>query len=583
MPEVKGIPVAPGLACGRVHIVRSRPDSVPLWTVPGEAVQGEVDRLSAAIVAVREQLERQQDIVRTTAGEQDAAIFAVHRAILEDPTAAEDVERRLREERVNAEWAVQALIDSLHKQMAGLDGDSVRRYAEDVSEPWVLVRDHLLDRDAEQVSAGQGKVVLAAAELTPQVVTFLERERVLAILTEAGGRFSHGAVLARSFGIPCVVGLPNLLARLEQDMDVLVDGDVGLVTLRPGVDTVDEFLERQQQRQARMRLLDAISGEPAVTPDGHAMAIQVNLESIRDLGTFPVETCDGVGLLRTEFLYMERSQFPSEEDQYRLYRRVVDGMEGRPVVVRVLDIGGDKQLPYFQMPAENNPALGWRGIRVTLEWQDLLRVQLRAALRASAHGEVRLLVPMVGSVEQVRRVRDILESVRKQLEEQGYEIAQHVLLGIMIEVPSAVYVLPELLELVDFVSVGTNDLVQYLLAVDRDNTFVSGLYDPHHPAVVRVLQQIADACGAAGVPCSVCGELAGDPAATLSLLGMGFDAVSAAPNFLPELRFVIRNTTLAQARQLAEDLRGLRTSREVHLRLSAERRRLHRAVGIQES
>ncbi|MBL6721525.1 MAG: phosphoenolpyruvate--protein phosphotransferase [Planctomycetes bacterium] len=581
MPEVKGIPVAPGLAFGRVHIVRSRPDSVPLWTVPGEAVQGEIDRLGAALDAVRDQLGRQQEIVRRTTGEQDAAIFAVHRAILEDPTAVAQVERRLREERVNAEWAVQALIDSLHKQMSGLDGDSVRRYAEDVSEPWVLVRDQLLDRDAEQVSAGQGKVVLAAAELTPQVVTFLERERVLAILTEAGGRFSHGAVLARSFGIPCVVGLPNLLARLEQDMQVLVDGDVGLVTLRPGVETVDEFLERQQQRRARKLALDAVSGEPAVTPDGHAMAIQVNLESIRDLGTFPVQTCDGVGLLRTEFLYMERSQFPSEEDQYRLYRRVVDHMEGRPVVVRVLDIGGDKQLPYFQMPAENNPALGWRGIRVTLEWQDLLRVQLRAALRASAHGEVRLLVPMVGSLEQVRRVREVLESVRSQLVEQGYEVADRVLLGIMIEVPSAVVVLPDLLELVDFVSVGTNDLVQYLLAVDRDNAFVSGLYDPHHPAVVRVLQQIATACAAAGVPCSVCGELAGDPAAALSLLGMGYASVSAAPNFLPELRFVVRNTTLAEAQQLAQDLQRARTSREVHMRLAAERRRLHRAVGVE--
>jgi phosphoenolpyruvate-protein kinase (PTS system EI component) len=260
---------------------------------------------------------------------------------------------------------------------------------------------------------------------------------------------------------------------------------------------------------------------------------------------------------------------------------VVDHMEGRPVVVRVLDIGGDKQLPYFQMPAENNPALGWRGIRVTLEWQDLLRVQLRAALRASAHGEVRLLVPMVGSLEQVRRVREVLESVRSQLVEQGYEVADRVLLGIMIEVPSAVVVLPDLLELVDFVSVGTNDLVQYLLAVDRDNAFVSGLYDPHHPAVVRVLQQIAKACAAAGVPCSVCGELAGDPAAALSLLGMGYAAVSAAPNFLPELRFVVRNTTLAEAQQLAQDLLGARTSREVHMRLAAERRRLHRAVGVE--
>lgn len=578
MPSIKGIPVAPGLALGKVHIIRAKPGTVALWSIPEGAVEDEIARLAAAMDAARDQLTRQQEIVRRNGSEQDAGIFAVHRAILDDPGAQSQVEQRLREDRVNAEWAVQALIDSLHEQLSGLEGDSVRRYADDLSEPWVIVRDLLGAQDAEEVSASQEKVVIAAADLTPQVVTFLERDRILAVLTEAGGRFSHGAVLARSFGIPCVVALPNLMARLEQDMEVLVDGDGGMVTLRPDREVVDDFLERQRQRIARQGVLATVSSLPSITPDGHPFGVHVNLESIRDLDTFDVEICDGVGLLRTEFLYMERSQFPTEEDQYRLYRRMVDAMGGRPVVIRILDIGGDKQLPYLQMPAENNPALGWRGIRVMIEWQDLLRVQLRAALRATAHGEVRLLLPMIGSVEQIKRVSDILRQVREQLVSQGYEISQRVMLGVMIEIPAAVWVLPEILQRVDFISVGTNDLVQYLLAVDRDNSRVSELYDPFHPAVVRVLSDIARTCQEAGVPSSVCGELAGDQAAALSLMGMGYTSISAAPNFLPEIRYAVRSTPLPEARKLAQDLVEAKTSKGVRQRLSQERRRLHNAV-----
>lgn len=575
MPAIKGTAVAPGLALGPVHIVRARPDTVPIWTIPGESVESEIARLQAALDAAREQLSRQEELVRKASGEQDAGIFAVHRMILEDPGALKQVGSRVREERVNAETAVQTLIDRLHQQMSGLEGDSVRNYADDVSEPWRVVLDLLLQRDQEAIAAGGEQVILAAGELTPQVATFLERSRVLAIVTETGGRFSHGAVLARSFGIPCVVGVPNLLARLEQDMQVIVDGDQGHVTLRPDVDVIDAFLESRRQRDARQAGLAAHATLPSVTSDGTPIGVHVNLESIRDLDTFDVAYCDGVGLLRTEFLYMERNQFPSEEEQYRMYRRVLDHMEGRPVVFRTLDIGGDKQLPYFHTPKETNPALGWRGLRVTLEWADLLRIQLRAILRASAHGDARLLLPMVSSVEQVRRVHETFDRVREQLHEQGYETADDVAVGVMIEVPSSVWVLPELIQEVDFVSVGTNDLTQYVLAADRDNPFVAKLYDPHHPAILRILGRIADVCREAGKPCSVCGEMAGDLAATLGLLGMGYTAVSAAPNFLPELRFAVRHTTTAEARALADGLRTATSSEAVQELLAQQHRRLY--------
>jgi phosphotransferase system enzyme I (PtsI) len=407
------------------------------------------------------------------------------------------------------------------------------------------------------------------------VVTFLPRERVLAVVAETGGRFSHGAVLARSFGFPCVVGLPNLLSRLEQGMRVSVDGDAGTVQLRPGQEDVDRFLQALERRKARLKKLATHAALPAQTPDGHRLETMVNIESIRDLDTFNPEHTDGVGLLRTEFLYMERSQFPSEEEQYRLYRRVLERMGKRQVTLRTLDIGNDKQLPYFKTPKENNPALGWRGLRISIEWQDLLRVQLRAALRAAAHGNMRILLPMVTSVEEVREVHRVFDDVRRQLVDHGFEIPSDVPVGIMVEVPSTVFVLPQLVREVDFVSVGTNDLVQYLLAVDRDNPWVSKLYDVHHPAVLLALAQVARAAGAAGKPCSVCGEMAGDYATALLLLGMGYDAVSVVPSLLSEVKYAVRETPHTEAVQIAAQALAESTSEGVRRVLAQARERLH--------
>lgn len=578
MPQIKGTPVAPGLALGPVHVVRARLDVVPVWTIPAGAVEAEVARLSGAVQEACAQLEHQRETVLEQAGEEEAGILAVHRMILEDPGAAEQVERTVREQRINVEAAVQGLIDELHEKVASLEGASVRHYAADVSEPWRVVLDVLLQRDQEQLGATDQPVVLAAAELTPQVVTCLGRERILGVVAETGGRFSHGAVLARSFGLPCVVGLPNLLARLEQDMQVLVDGDAGTLFLRPGPDAIAEYDVLRVQRDAREQSLRSVADQPAVTPDGHRLEVMVNLESIRDLGTFDVRHTDGSGLLRTEFLYMERGQFPSEEEQYRLYRRVLDGMPGLPITIRTLDIGGDKQLPYFTAPAEANPALGWRGLRITLEWQDLLRVQLRALLRASAHGKLRLLLPMVTSLDEVHAVRTIFEGLRAQLHDQGYEVADEVPLGAMIEVPSTLWILDELMQEVDFVSVGSNDLTQYLLAVDRDNALVAKLYDPQHPALIRALDQVARAARAAGKPCSVCGEVAGDYAMALVLFGMGYDSLSVAPNFLSTLRFAVRQTTWKRCRSLAQRAREARSSAAVRELLSEVRGQLH--VGL---
>lgn len=582
MPQIQGVSVNPGLALGPVHVVRAREGAVPVWSIRGQDVRAEIKRLEEALARVDARLERQQEIVRESAGEQEAGIFAVHRMILSDPSARASVERAIDEEHINAEAAVQALVKRLKRTMGGLDGESVRDFAADVSEPWRGVLSELLQRDQEAVNASQGQVVLAAEELTPRVVSFLERGRILGIITETGGRFSHGAVLARSFGIPCVVGLTNLLARLEQDMPILVDGDRGVVQLAPDEQQMSAFEVRRKQRETRQVLISAYGSLPAETTDGASLEVAVNLESVHDLGTFDPAYCDGVGLLRTEFLYMERSQFPSEEEQFRLYRRVLDAFPGKPVTFRTLDIGGDKQLSYFRTPKEANPALGWRGVRISLEWQDLFRVQLRALLRASVLGNLRILIPMVSSLDEVHAAHEIFRQVRKQLQDQGYEVAEYVPVGIMVEVPSTIWILDQLLAEVDFISVGTNDLVQYMLAVDRDNPLVSRLYEPHHPAVVRALASIASQAQAAGKPCTVCGEVAGDQAYALLLLGLGFSGVSVASHFLAEVRYAVRCSAQARLADLAKQALAASGAGEVRALLAQVRKELHEGLEPEE-
>ncbi|MEO0651080.1 MAG: phosphoenolpyruvate--protein phosphotransferase [Planctomycetota bacterium] len=564
---IKGVPISTGLAHGPVHVIRAAVDAVPSWYVREEDLPREFARLVAALEAASNELEARREAVAREAGEQDAEIFSVHRMLLQDPSALQLVEERIKEDRINAESAVQKLIERFQEKLGQLEGASVRDFANDVSDPWRLVLAHLLQRDRESIEASSEQVVLAAAELTPQVVTFLPRERLRAVITETGGRFSHAAVLARSLGIPCVVGLPNLMARLEQDLLVTVDGDLGQVQLRPGPEDLAEFEQRTEHRREIQGALLTEAPEPCVTADGTRFECHVNIESVRDLDTFDPAHTDGVGLLRTEFLYMERSEFPSEEEQYRMYRRVVEAMGGLPVTIRTLDIGGDKPLPYFRVPPEPNPALGWRGLRISLQWPDLLQVQLRALLRASAEGQLRILLPMVGSIDQIERFLEIFDRVRDQLRQQGYGIPDDVPVGVMIEVPSLLFCLPQVFDRVDFVSVGTNDLVQYLLAVDRDNSWVAKLYEPHHPAVFGALANVASAARERGVPATVCGDVAADPVAALLLLGLGFTGVSVAPHFVPGIKHAVRKATQTRAQELVETLRRCERSDEVRTRL----------------
>jgi len=551
MPQsIRGTSVSTGLAIGPVHVISATRGAVPTFTVARERVDSEIERLDEALALATDELDRRRELVATQAGPKDAEIFGVQKLVLEDPGALKQVKDAIRKQRINAESAVNKLIDRLGETLGGL-GDG-RGFVADVSEPWKRVLDALIGRDRETVLSGQEKVIVAAAELTPRVVAFLSREFVLAVICEVGGRYSHGAVLARALGIPCVVGIPNLLTRLEQDMLVAVDGDRGLLQLAPSDEDEADFEERLERHHARERKLAQLAKEDATTKDGEKLGVKANIEGLRDLETFDIDTIDGVGLFRTEFVYMERSQFPSEEEQYLIYRQVLETMGDKPVTMRTLDVGADKTLPYFKTPPEPNPALGWRGLRISLGWRDLMLVQLRALMRASVHGNLQILLPMVTSLEEIREVRSIFDGVRAELHSQGHEVTEHIPVGAMIEVPSSFLTLKHIVKEVDFISVGTNDLVQYLLAVDRDNPWVSALFEPYHPAVMMALEYIARIAKEAGKRSGVCGDMAGDAATAVMLLGMGFDSVSAAAHFAPEIKHAVCSVDAAEARELAK-------------------------------
>ena len=572
---INGVAVCPGLALGPVHVVRASRDMAPSWSLRQADVETEVARLGQALREAGEEMGRRQRVAAAQAGEKDAQIFAVHRMILQDPAALGQVEATIRRERINAEAAVQGMIDRLVSALDKLEGNSVRGYGADLADPWYSVLEALALRERAQMEIMDRAVVVAATALTPHVVTYFERRRVLAVIAETGGRFSHAAVLARAFGVPCVVGLPELISRLVPDMLVAVDGSRGVVQLEPGPEQVRQFEEQRLRLEDRRQALKEEASLPAVTTDGATLGVQVNIESLRDLEFLDTSHSDGLGLVRTEFLYMERPQFPSEEEQYGLYKRLVDHMGALPVTLRTLDIGGDKRLPYFKTPEEINPALGWRGLRVSLEWQDLLRVQLRAALRAGFGHDLRILLPMVSSLEEIQQARVIFDGVRATLVAQGLPVPEDVPVGMMVEVPSVLFCLDALARHVDFLSVGTNDLVQYLLAVDRDNPWVARLYEPYHPAVMHALARVAEVARAAGKPVSVCGDIADDPAVALLLLGMGYDSVSVAPHFPPEIRYAVRRTSLREAQALVRQVLAQESVQGVRGLLSEFRDRLH--------
>jgi phosphotransferase system enzyme I (PtsI) len=534
--ELNGTAIASGVGVGTAVIVRAPAGAQQPRRLVAEGGEAEALRLfEIAHAKALARLAEVQDAAAQQLGLQDAAIYAAQAAVLRDPDALRDIRRMILTERFAPESAIQGLLDRLVRVFEGLEGGDLKNWAADLRDPWTAVLRELGEEELDRAAhhAGGGGLVLIAEELTPSVLARYPRERIAGVACARGGRFSHGAVVARGMGVPTVSGLERVTERVRDGESCVVYGDEGRLIL--GTEPRENELARTRaaERQRLRESLAARAALPARTADGTELHILANIESPRDLDLFDLASVDGVGLFRTEFAYMERPSFPGVEEQTRLYASVLERLGGREVTFRTLDVGADKQLRDLQLPQERNPALGMRGLRLGLAWRDILLMQFQSLAAAAPHGAARVMLPMVSTLEEFRAARGIYESLPAPP-------GGRPPLGAMIEVPSAVMSLRDLLREAEFVSVGTNDLTQYLFAVDRDNPWVASLYQPYHPAHLRMLRTIARTCQAAGRPAAVCGELAGQPAGALFLVGAGFRSLSMAATFVPEIKALLR-------------------------------------------
>ena len=568
--KLKGIAAAPGIAIAPIVHFHTTLDRIPTWRVADGEVAAEKGRLSGAVAAVRSGLLALQAELEGAIGKHDVRIYDAQLSILHDQTFRQDIEKEIEQQRVNLEVALQRVVARYEAVFAAMENATMRERAADLRDIGRQLLGALVATARQKYTAEGGDYLFAADEFLPSDAGLLDRQHIRGIVTAHGGKYSHGAILARSLGIPAIVGIEQVMQETGTGQLAILDGDAGTVLLEPSAEELADYERRRHEQRSVERRIAELRFLPSVTTDGTPVHLFVNAEGVQDLDGLEIESTAGIGLFRTEFAFMERRQFPTEAEQVAMYRRAVERANGRPVTFRTLDVGGDKPLGYFRMPEERNPVLGWRGIRLCLDWPDILYTQMRAILQASAEGHARVLLPMVTARSEVVRCREVLDQLVADLRANGVAHDSGIELGAMVEVPVLVGVLPELLPVVDFLSVGTNDLVQYLLAVDRDNQRVAKMYDPFHPGVLRVLAQIAAAAHAAGKSVSICGEIAGDHLFTPLLVGLGYRELSMASVFLPRVKLMVRSFSLDECRELATRALAMHSTSAVRQLVNSE-------------
>jgi phosphotransferase system enzyme I (PtsI) len=549
--KLKGVSAANGVAIAPLVHFHGDLDFIPLRTLDAGDVVAEVARLHDAITQASKGIVALRKKLASDLSDHDARIYDAQLSILHDQAFANEATRTIEQSLCNAEVAVKEVVSRYERVFDEMEDAAMRERSADLRDVARQILAGLLERE-RSVHIAQGQdFIFAAEEFLPSDAGSIDRSHLRGIVTARGGKYSHGAILARSLGIPAVVAVEDLLRRVRSGTQVILDGDSGFVIAAPDSEEVERYQRlaaEQAEAEARVFEVRTLSSR---TPDGTTVRLAVNVESARDLDSIGSDIVDGIGLFRTEFAFMERRSFPTEDEQVAMYRRAIVWAKGKPVTFRTLDVGGDKPLAYLHTPAERNPVLGWRGLRICLDWPDLFYTQVRALLRASAGGHARILLPMVTTVEEIVRCRAVLDELKRDLAASGEPHDPAIELGTMIEVPALAAMLDKVLPHVDFVSVGTNDLVQYLLAVDRDNPRIAQMYTPFHPGVIRFLGEIARQCRSAGRPVSICGEIAGDHYFTALLLGLGFRELSMAPVFLPRVKLMVRTFDIAACERIA--------------------------------
>ena len=548
---VSGILASPGIAFGKALVLKEEKIVLDTQKITDDQLDAEVARFYEGRALAVEQLNSIRERALISLGEEKAAIFEGHLMILEDEELEEEILDYLRSNKVNAAVAASKIIDQQVTMLSEIDDEYLKERAGDISDIGNRLIKNILGMYIVDLGDIQEESILVAYDLTPSETAQLNLEKVLGVVTDIGGRTSHTSIMARSLELPAIVGTNNVTELVNTGDYLILDAINNQVYINPTQSQIDELKTLEAKISQEKAELAKLKDLPAITLDGHKVDVVANIGTIRDCEGADRNGAEGIGLYRTEFLFMDREQLPTEEEQFIAYKEVVEAMNGRLTVLRTMDIGGDKELPYLDLPKEMNPFLGWRAIRIALDRREILNAQLRAVLRASAFGKLAVMFPMIISVEEIRELKAVIEALKVELRAEGKAFDEHIQVGVMVETPSAAVNAKFLAKEVDFFSIGTNDLTQYTLAVDRGNELISYLYNPMQPSVLGLIKQVIDASHAEGKWTGMCGELAGDERATLLLLGMGLDEFSMSAISVPRIKKLIRNVNFQDAKALA--------------------------------
>lgn len=558
----KGIGASPGIALGKALVLKEAELVIEKKVITN--TEEEVNKLQNAVKTSKEELEKVKEKALNELGEHEAQIFEAHLLVLEDPELIDSTISKINDEKVNADFALNEVKETFVSLFESMDNEYMRERAADIKDVTNRILRHILGVKVVDLANLDEEVILVAHDLTPSDTATMNKKMVLGFLTDIGGRTSHTAIMARTLEIAAVVGLSNATETIKDGDFIVFNGTTGEVIVNPSEEVVNNYKKLKKEYEDYKESLKLLKGQQTVTVDGRHVELAGNIGSPKDVEGLINNDAEGVGLYRTEFLYMDKEDaFPTEEEQFEAYKAVLEGMNNKPIVIRTLDIGGDKELPYFDMEHEMNPFLGYRAIRICLDRKDIFKTQLRALYRASIHGKLRIMFPMISSLEELLKAKEIVEEVKEELTKEGIKYSDDVEVGMMIEIPSAAVISDILAKHVDFFSIGTNDLIQYTCAVDRMNQKISHLYNQFNPAVLRLIKMVIDNAHKEGKWVGMCGESAGDSNMIPILLGFGLDEFSMSPISILPSRKLINSLSYKEMQEFANEILSMGTSEEI--------------------